>query len=194
MTTNKIEIIILFIPECKNNTKMNRPIKLDFGTSGGMSLFIPFVMPSVTYEQIRHVFEYKEKFGVIRLIKFIKCTTKNGNNYNMVHIYFKHWYNNPHTTEFQTRIQLEGHLNVVCDSNNHFWKVYPSKYWLDTMYKDTNIIKSMWLELEEVKDKNEIYCNLLKKYRDYHYNDSFEAMFDIDMRELLGCDEKNYYD
>ena len=161
--------------------------KVDCGTHGGMSLFISYIPLGVTYEQIRYVFEYQEKFGPIRLIKLIKRKTKTGSEYNVAYIYFKFWYNCQRTYDFQMKIQKNGSLNVKCDSKNHYWKVVSNKYWIASKYE----LDGMRLELYDLKDKHDIVSKLLDKYRDYYYNDTFEGIFDRDMRELMGCPRNN---
>ena len=165
---------------------MDNAISIDFGTDGGMSLFISYLMPSITYEQIRFVFEYQEKLGPIRLIKLIQRKSRAGQDYNMAHIYFKHWYNTPNTIDFQTRIQQLGYLEVKCDSKNHYWKVQVSKFWTEATYGPKADFDCVNIELHDLKDKHGIVCGLLEKYRDHCYNDTYEAIFDRDMRELLG--------
>lgn len=161
--------------------------KIDLGSDGGMSLFVSYIPLSITYEQIRYVFEYQENLGPIRLIKLLRRKTKTGGEYNVAYIYFKFWYNCQRTCEFQMKIQVCRSLNVKCDNQNHYWKVFANKYWIASKYE----LDGLRLELYDLKDKHDIVSKLLDKYRDYCYNDTFEDHFERDMRELMGGPENS---
>ena len=165
--------------------------KLDFGTSGGMSLFIPYVHLNTKESHIRYIFEQREKLGVIRLVKFIKRTNNDtGKEYNMVYIYFKYWYDTRATCDFQTRIQEERVLKVMYN-DTRYWNVVPSNFWFKSSYADKDTIDCLELNLADLKDEYEICRNLVEKYRRFNYNETYESVFNRDLRELFGCDENS---
>ncbi len=154
-------------------------MKLDFGKSGGMSLFIPRVEMNVTVDQVSYVFE---SLGVVRLVKFIKRIEK---EYKMAYVYFEYWHDNYVTRDFQTKIQELSQLKVT-HSGSRYWIVMPSKYWFQSVNEEI-----FDYELERLKEEHELQKVLLKKYREAYYNDSFEDIYNRDMRELLGCDDNS---
>ena len=170
---------------------MDNTIKIDLGTSGGMSLFIPYVDQNVTYDQMRYVFEQQERLGVIRHINFVKRIREDGVEYNMAYVYFDYWYNTKRTRDFQTSIQPCHKMNKVYFSRTRYWKVLASKQWYKDTYGLRDLIKFYDREVDDLKYERDLYIELVNKYRELQYNEDFECIFHRDMREHLGC-ERSY--
>ena len=167
---------------------MDNTIKIDLGTSGGMSLFIPYVDQNVTYDNMRYVFEQQMRLGVIRRINFIKRTRADGVEYKMAYVYFDYWYNTKRTHDFQTSIQSDRKMNMVYFSRTRYWKVLVSKQWYNDTYGLRNENNFNYTEAYDLKDERDLYIELVNKYRELNYNEGFEDIFHRDMREHLGCD------
>jgi hypothetical protein len=154
----------------------NKRIQVDFGADGGMSLFIPYVHGNATEEKIRNVIERRDNLGVIRLVKFLNETNKTtGKEYKMVYVYFEKWNETKKTRKFQKNVQANGGVKVKYNDGIGYWTILPNKHWVQKTYKNES--------LEKIIPNDVLNC-----CNQYNYNDTYESLFNSDLRVLFDCE------
>ena len=91
-----------------------------------ISLYIPYVSPEITREDIIEEF-MKQKIGSITRIDFVPKMDKKGDYYHCAFLHFEYWFENQVTIHIQKRLQnLELETRIVYD-DPWFWVIKENK-------------------------------------------------------------------
>ena len=130
-----------------------------------MSLFIPYAHDNTTEAKVRQVLESREEMGVIRSVKLLNETSKTtGKKFKMIYIFFEKWNETDKVRQFQKTVLSDGGAKVKYNAGIGYWTILPNR------------------------SRVQPGCDLQQQPQvKYNYNDSYDSIFNSDLREMFGC-------
>jgi|LakMenEpi03Aug12_release.lakeMendotaPanAssembly.Ray.scaffolds.fasta_scaffold656813_2 hypothetical protein len=107
------------------------------------SVYIPFVYPNVSENDIRKVFKM---YGEVNNISIIPKTRDGGVKYNTVIVNFRRWNNSSDANNFRQRLLSGNHVKLIYNSS---W------YWLVFAYPKNVVLNSKKIS-EKIREDSEI--------------------------------------
>ena len=149
-----------------------------------ISLFIPYVFPKITEEDVARVFK---PYGNVSHVDFCDKTDKNGKHYKNAFIHFEFWRDSPANREFQ-RLVIAGESMKVKYDGEWFWSVLLNK---SHYLKEQELAKQENAVFEEL-DMLRMENNELQSEVQFLTNElatTIEQKQEAELRELALYDE-----
>jgi hypothetical protein len=91
-----------------------------------MSLYIPYVVATITEEMISYVFLY-QKIGKVKRVDLVPKLDGKGEYYHCAFIHFEYWFDNIITSNIQKRLQNVNVETRIVYDDPWFWVIKENK-------------------------------------------------------------------